>query len=39
VRGAGWLVRRAQNGNVQGYLMVVVVGAAVIAVVAGVIAG
>ncbi|MGZ4443798.1 MAG: NADH-quinone oxidoreductase subunit 5 family protein [Nocardioidaceae bacterium] len=43
--GAGWsagalgrLVRLAQNGNVQAYLMVVVVGAAAIAVVAGVMA-
>lgn len=41
--GTGWtvgalgrLVRLAQNGNVQGYLMVVVVGAAAIAVAAGV---
>jgi NADH-quinone oxidoreductase subunit L len=35
-RGAGKLLRLAQNGNVQGYLMVVVVGAAVLAVAAGV---
>jgi NADH-quinone oxidoreductase subunit L len=35
-RGAGWLLRRAQNGGVQGYLMVVVVGATAIAVAAGV---
>src|SRR3954453_10223149 len=34
-RGAGWLLRRAQNGGVQGYLMVVVVGATAIAVIAG----
>lgn len=34
--GLGWLLRLAQNGNVQAYLMVVVVGAAAIAVVAGV---
>ncbi|MGN6130914.1 MAG: NADH-quinone oxidoreductase subunit 5 family protein [Nocardioidaceae bacterium] len=34
-RGLGWLLRLAQNGNVQGYLMVVVVGAAAIAVAAG----
>jgi NADH-quinone oxidoreductase subunit L len=37
-RGLGWLLRRAQNGSVQGYLMVVVVGAAAIAVAAGVLA-
>jgi NADH-quinone oxidoreductase subunit L len=37
-RGVGWLFRRAQNGSVQGYLMVVVVGAAAIAVAAGVLA-
>ena len=37
-RGVGWLLRRAQNGSVQAYLMVVVVGAAAIAVAAGVIA-
>jgi NADH-quinone oxidoreductase subunit L len=35
-RGAGWLLRQAQNGGVQGYLMVVVVGATAIAVAAGV---
>jgi NADH-quinone oxidoreductase subunit L len=35
-RGLGGLLRRAQNGSVQGYLMVVVVGAAAIAVAAGV---
>jgi NADH-quinone oxidoreductase subunit L len=35
-RGLGWLLRRAQTGNVQTYLMVVVVGACAIAVVAGV---
>ncbi|GAB2736052.1 NADH-quinone oxidoreductase subunit 5 family protein [Nocardioides pakistanensis] len=34
--GAGWLLRRAQTGNVQAYLMVVVVGACALAVVAGV---
>ncbi len=34
-RGLGWLLRRAQNGNVQGYLMVVLVGATAIAVAAG----
>ncbi|HET6700144.1 MAG TPA: NADH-quinone oxidoreductase subunit L [Nocardioidaceae bacterium] len=34
-RGAGRLLRLAQNGNVQGYLMVVVVGAAALAVLAG----
>jgi len=34
-RGVGGLLRRAQTGNVQTYLMVVVVGAAVAAVVAG----
>ena len=34
-RGVGWLLRRAQNGNVQGYLMVVLVGATAIAVAAG----
>ena len=34
--GLGGLLRRTQNGSVQGYLMVVVVGAAAIAVVAGV---
>ncbi len=37
-RGLGWVLRRAQNGNIQGYLMVVVVGAAAIAVFAGVLA-
>ena len=37
-RGLGGLLRRGQNGSVQGYLMVVVVGAAAIAVVAGVLA-
>jgi len=37
-RGLGWLLRRAQTGNVQTYLMVVVVGACAAAVVAGVIA-
>jgi NADH-quinone oxidoreductase subunit L len=37
-RGMGWLLRKAQNGGVQGYLMVVVVGAAAIAVAAGVLA-
>ncbi len=35
-RGLGWLLRMAQTGNVQLYLMVVVVGAAVVAVAAGV---
>jgi NADH-quinone oxidoreductase subunit L len=35
-RGLGGLLRRTQNGGVQGYLMAVVVGAAAIAVVAGV---
>jgi NADH:ubiquinone oxidoreductase subunit 5 (subunit L)/multisubunit Na+/H+ antiporter MnhA subunit len=34
-RGLGWLLRRGQTGAVQGYLMVVVVGAAAIAIVAG----
>jgi NADH-quinone oxidoreductase subunit L len=34
-RGLGWLLRLAQNGNVQAYLMVVVVGAAALAVAAG----
>jgi NADH-quinone oxidoreductase subunit L len=34
-RGLGWVLRLAQNGNVQAYLMVVVVGAAAVAVVAG----
>jgi NADH-quinone oxidoreductase subunit L len=34
-RGLGWLLRRAQTGAVQGYLMVVVVGAAAIALVVG----
>ena len=37
-RGLGWLLRRAQNGNVQAYLMVVVVGATAIAVAAGALA-
>ena len=37
-RGLGGLLRRAQNGSVQGYLMVVVVGAAAVAVAAGVLA-
>jgi NADH-quinone oxidoreductase subunit L len=37
-RGLGGLLRRAQNGSVQGYLMVVVVGAAAVAVLAGVLA-
>jgi NADH-quinone oxidoreductase subunit L len=37
-RGLGGLVRRSQNGSVQSYLMVVVVGAAAIAVLAGVLA-
>ena len=37
-RGAGWVLRKAQNGNVQAYLMVVVVGAAALAVAAGVMA-
>jgi NADH-quinone oxidoreductase subunit L len=37
-RGLGWVLRRAQNGNVQGYLMVVVVGACALAVAAGVLA-
>src|SRR4051812_3708576 len=37
-RGMGWLLRRAQTGSVQAYLMVVVVGAAAIAVAAGVLA-
>ncbi|HSV38080.1 MAG TPA: NADH-quinone oxidoreductase subunit L [Nocardioidaceae bacterium] len=35
-RGLGWVLRLAQNGSVQAYLMVVVVGAAAIAVAAGV---
>jgi NADH-quinone oxidoreductase subunit L len=35
-RGLGWVLRRAQTGNVQAYLMVVVVGACAIAVAAGV---
>jgi len=38
-RGLGWVLRRAQNGNVQTYLMVVVVGAAALAVAAGVMVG
>jgi NADH-quinone oxidoreductase subunit L len=37
-RGLGWLLRRAQTGNVQTYLMVVVVGACAVAVAAGVVA-
>jgi NADH:ubiquinone oxidoreductase subunit 5 (subunit L)/multisubunit Na+/H+ antiporter MnhA subunit len=37
-RGTGRLLRLAQNGNVQGYLMVVVVGAALLAVLAGAVA-
>jgi NADH-quinone oxidoreductase subunit L len=37
-RGAGGLLRRTQTGSVQAYLMVVVVGAAAIAVAAGVLA-
>ncbi|HZJ06026.1 MAG TPA: NADH-quinone oxidoreductase subunit L [Nocardioidaceae bacterium] len=37
-RGLGWVLRRAQNGNVQGYLMVVVLGAAALAVAAGLMA-
>ncbi len=37
-RGLGALVRRAQTGNVQTYLMVVVVGACAVAVAAGVLA-
>ena len=36
--GLGRVLRLAQNGNVQGYLMVVVVGACALAVVAGVVA-
>ncbi|MDQ3615582.1 MAG: NADH-quinone oxidoreductase subunit L [Actinomycetota bacterium] len=36
VRALGWVLRLAQNGNVQGYLMVVVLGAAAVAVAAGV---
>jgi NADH-quinone oxidoreductase subunit L len=35
VRGAGGLLRRAQSGNVQTYLMVVVAGAVLVAVLAG----
>jgi NADH-quinone oxidoreductase subunit L len=35
-RGLGWLLRQAQNGNVQSYLMAVVVGAVAVAVLAGV---
>jgi NADH-quinone oxidoreductase subunit L len=38
VRGLGRLLRLAQSGNVQTYLMVVVVGAAALAVAAGVMA-
>jgi NADH-quinone oxidoreductase subunit L len=37
-RGLGWLLRRAQNGNVQAYLMVVVVGAVAVGVAAGALA-
>ena len=37
-RGVGWLLRRAQTGDVQAYLLVVVVGAAALAVAAGVMA-
>ncbi len=37
-RGLGWVLRLAQNGNVQAYLMVLVVGAAALAVAAGVLA-
>ena len=37
-RGLGWLLRAAQNGNMQVYLMVVVVGATALAVAAGVLA-
>jgi NADH-quinone oxidoreductase subunit L len=37
-RGAGWLLRRAQSGNVQTYLVVVLVGACAVAVAAGVVA-
>jgi NADH-quinone oxidoreductase subunit L len=37
-RGLGWVLRRAQAGNVQTYLMVVVVGACAVAVAAGVVA-
>jgi NADH-quinone oxidoreductase subunit L len=37
-RGLGRVLRVTQNGNVQGYLFVVVVGAAALAVVAGVVA-
>lgn len=35
-RGLGWLLRRTQTGNVQVYLMAVVVGAAALALAAGV---
>ncbi|QNN51316.1 NADH-quinone oxidoreductase subunit L [Nocardioides mesophilus] len=35
-RGLGWLLRLGQNGNVQSYVMVLVVGAAAVAVLAGV---
>jgi NADH-quinone oxidoreductase subunit L len=38
-RGAGWLLRRAQAGNVQAYLAVVLVGACLLAVVGGLAAG
>ena len=34
-RGVGWLLRRAQTGNVQSYAMAVVLGAAILAVAAG----
>ena len=37
-RGIGWLLRRAETGNIQTYLMVVVVGACAVAVAAGVLA-
>ncbi len=37
-RGLGGLLRRGQNGSVQGYLMAVVVGAVAVAVLAGVLA-
>ena len=38
VRGVGWLLRKAQSGDVQTYLLVVVVGAAAVAVAAGALA-
>jgi NADH-quinone oxidoreductase subunit L len=38
VRGLGWLLRKAQSGDVQTYLLVVVVGAAAVAVAAGALA-